>query len=257
MYTKIDNINIFYEFVNLNPQTQNKSFLVFLHEGLGSTKQWFGFHKELSEALNLPAISYDRYGYGKSDELKDKRPLDYQKKEAYFLNKLLKKIKIPLPVILFGHSDGATIALMYAALFPNNVKAVISEAHHVIIEKHTQLGVLQAIEAYEKTNFRNALMKYHGNKVDSMFYAWANTSALPEALNFNMTNYLPKISAPVLAIQGTNDQYGTFEQLKLIKQYCNKSKILFVQDCDHYPHRNKKDFIINSVRNFLYEFDVL
>ena len=251
MNVKINDINIHHKFINKNEKNTSKPIIVFLHEGLGSIEQWFAFDDLLCKELNLPGFSYDRYGYGKSSELKEKRKNNYAHNEADFLNILLQKLNINNPVILFGHSDGATISLIYAANYPNNILAVISEAHHVIIEKKTVAGMKMAINAYEKGKLKKALEKFHPNKIDSMFYAWANLSNETDAEKYSIVSELKKIKAPVLAIQGDKDQYGTYKQLSLIKENCKKSRIKLIENCGHIPHREKTNIVINEIKDFL------
>jgi len=251
MFLKIDNININYKFINESELNSQKPIIVFLHEGLGSIEQWFGFDDLLCKELNLPGLSYDRYGYGKSSELKEKRSNNYAHNEANFLNILLKKLDINNPVIIFGHSDGATISLIYAANYPDNILAVISEAHHVIIEKETVIGMKAAITAYENGRLKKALEKFHPNKVDSMFYAWANLSNETDAEKYSIVNELKKIKAYVLAIQGDKDQYGTYKQLSLIEENCKNSRIKLVENCGHLPHREKTNIVIDEIKDFV------
>ncbi len=251
MQVEINGINIFYKLINNSKENEQKPFIVFMHEGLGSVAQWFGFDDLLCKEINLAGLSYDRYGYGKSSQLREKRMPDYIFKEADFLNLLLLKLNIKIPVILFGHSDGATISLIYAATYPKNIIAVISEAHHIIIEQKTIEGMKKAAKAYENGKLKNALAKYHPQKVDSMFYAWADFSLYPNATDFSLVSELKKIQAPVLAIQGENDQYGTDKQLKLVEKYCPNSITKLIEDCGHIAHRERTEIVIGEIKNFL------
>lgn len=129
-YLTINNKAISYEYLNQIYSADTDCVLVFLHEGLGSVEQWKDFPDSLSKRLKIPALAYDRYGYGKSEQLTEKRPNNYLETEAtnwlpQILTQLIPENK---KTILIGHSDGGTIALLYASLFPNNVKAVITEA---------------------------------------------------------------------------------------------------------------------------------
>jgi len=250
MTVNIDKKNIFYEFINTN-LINEKPLIVFLHEGLGCSEQWRGFPKFLCDTINFPGLVYDRYGYGKSSVLKEKRSMFYLHDEAHFLNILLKELKIETPVYLFGHSDGGTIALLHAANYPDNVKGVISEAHHVLIEEESIVGIKNAINAYEKGKLKPALEIFHGSKVDSMFYGWANTWVNTDTSKYFLYDELEKIVCPVLAIQGENDQYGTYKQIQAIVDYCSNNEIFWLKNCGHVPHFEFKKKIVEKVAEFL------
>lgn len=251
MKIEINHISIFYKLINTKTLNEQKPFIIFLHEGLGSVEQWFGFDEQLCKELDLPGMAYDRNGFGKSSELKQERKEDYLYTDAKLLNNLLKKLKIKTPIIIFGHSDGGTLGLLYSALYPQNVSAVISEAHHVIIEQITIKGMKDAIYAYQNEKLKIALEKFHPNKVDSMFWAWANMSLQTEALKFSLVHELKKITVPVFAFQGENDQYGSEKQLLLIKENCSDATTLLIENCSHYAHREKTEIVISEIKKFL------
>jgi pimeloyl-ACP methyl ester carboxylesterase len=255
MNIEINKIHINYTFFNNELFNIEKPLLVFLHEGLGCIEMWGKFPKLLSDTLNLPALLYDRYGYGKSSKLKEKREIFYLHDEADFLKNLLKKLSIKNKIIIFGHSDGGTIALLYASKYPKNILAVITEAHHIIIEKESQAGIKIAVDAYENNNLRELLKRYHGDNVDTMFYGWANPWLTQEAEKYTLIDELTKIKAPVLSFQGEKDQYGTFTQLKVITDYCpnKQSEIHWLKNCGHNPHKEKTEFIIDKTTQFLKE----
>lgn len=253
MNIEINNIHINYSFLNKELLNTEKPLIVFLHEGLGCIEMWKNFPKLLSDELKLPALLYDRYGYGKSSKLREERDVYYLHDEADFLDELLKKMSISNKIIVFGHSDGGTIALLYASKYPKKILAAITEAHHIVIEKESQEGIKIAVDAYENTNLRELLKRYHGDNVDTMFYGWANTWLTQEAKKYTLTDELKKIEVPVLSFQGDNDQYGTFVQLKAIIENClnKKSEIHYLKDCGHSPHKEKPYFIIDKTVEFL------
>lgn len=249
MFIEINHKKIYYEFVNKQFFNSNKAIIVFLHEGLGCIEQWFDFPEKLTSSLQIAGFLYDRYGFGKSAESIEKKQPNYLEIEADFLHQLINKLFPDKQIILFGHSDGATIALMYASKYLQNLKAVISIAHHIVIEQKTIEGVKKAIEAYKNGKLKNSLLKFHGKKTDKMFQDWADASIC--SYDFDMSDELKKITAPVLAIQGDNDQYGTNLQLELIEKNISNSKTLLVENCDHYPQRRYPDLVIESVKNFI------
>ena len=166
---------------------QNEPLLLFLHEGLGSIAQFKNFPANLCETLGLPGLVYDRYGYGYSTPLQEKRTLDYLEVEAnYYLPKLIEKLGLGTQeIILVGHSDGASIALIYASLFPKNIKMVVSMAAHVFNEPLSIGSIKKLIQLYENNDkIKKSFEKYHFEHTDSTFYAFANTITHPKFKNF-------------------------------------------------------------------------
>ncbi len=234
----------------------NTPVLIFLHEGLGSIAQWKDFPQLVADATGFPALVYDRYGYGHSTPFFDKRKLDYLHREAqYFLPLLLEKLNLThRPLILIGHSDGASIALIFAATFPKQVQAVVSIAAHVFVEDISLQGIRLAKAQYLKDNtLKEKLKKYHFNHVDSTFFAWTDTWLLPEFKHWNIINLLPRITAPVLAVQGENDEYGTEQQLDYIIQNVSHplSKKILIPNCRHSPHIQAKQALFQEINVFL------
>lgn len=219
--------------------TDDSCVLVFLHEALGSIGQWKGFPQQLCNALHLNGIVYEREGYGHSSALRKQRTNRYLHEYAWeelpeLLDTILPKEK---QVVLIGHSDGASIALLYAARFPKRVKAVVSMAAHVLVEEITRKGIAPAVQAY-KAGKLEGLRKYHGDKTKELFYAWANTWNLPEFRDWNICEDIETVTCPVLALQGVNDQYGTFLQLDLIEKAIRKGQVTktMIPRCGHHPH---------------------
>lgn len=219
--------------------TDDSCVLVFLHEALGSIGQWKGFPQQLCNALHLNGIVYEREGYGHSSALRKQRTNRYLHEYAWeelpeLLDTILPKEK---QVVLIGHSDGASIALLYAARFPKRVKAVESMAAHVLVEEITRKGIAPAVQAY-KAGKLEGLRKYHGDKTEELFYAWANTWNLPEFRDWNICEDIETVTCPVLALQGVNDQYGTSLQLDLIEKAIRKGQVTktMIPRCGHHPH---------------------
>ncbi|MBC9813826.1 alpha/beta hydrolase [Crocinitomicaceae bacterium CZZ-1] len=219
--------------------TDDSCVLVFLHEALGSIGQWKGFPQQLCNALHLNGIVYEREGYGHSSALRKQRTNRYLHEYAWeelpeLLDTILPKEK---QVVLIGHSDGASIALLYAARFPKRVKAVVSMAAHVLVEEITRKGIAPAVQAY-KAGKLEGLRKYHGDKTEELFYAWANTWNLPEFRDWNICEDIETVTCPVLALQGVNDQYGTSLQLDLIEKAIRKGQVTktMIPRCGHHPH---------------------
>lgn len=213
--------------------------LIFLHEALGSIGQWKGFPQQVCNALQMNGIVYEREGYGHSSTLQQQRTNRYL--HDYAWEELPELIDIILPkekqVILVGHSDGASIALLYAARFPGKVKAIVSMAAHVIVEEVTLKGIAPAVNAYRAGKLEG-LRKYHGDKTEGLFYAWADTWNLKAFRNWNLCEDIEAICCPVIALQGVDDQYGTPLQLELIEKAIKEGKVtkILIPKCGHHPH---------------------
>src|SRR3954471_1535772 len=187
--------------------------LVFLHEGLGSIRQWRDFPAKLAAATGRRALVYDRYGYGQSDVLQEpKRSIQFMHDEALLaLPALLQHLGVKQP-ILIGHSDGASIALIHGGA-GHAVRAVAAMAPHVFIEPVCLASIASAVETFERTDLKERLGRYHRD-ARKTFYGWADVWLDPEFPAWDIRQaYLPKIRCPVIAIQGYDDEYGTMAQL--------------------------------------------
>jgi pimeloyl-ACP methyl ester carboxylesterase len=226
--------------------------LVFLHEALGSIEQWRDFPSALAEATNCDALLYDRWGHGKSDPLDAKRTLSYVHDEALdSLPQVLRESNVA-DVVLIGHSDGASIALIFAAEYPEVARGVISEAAHVFVEDITLAGIREAVKTYDTTRFQARLARYHGDNTEKIFRAWYETWLSPEFKTWNIEDCLPRIKCPVLVIQGEDDQYGTEAQVEAIaRQVAGRSKCLLIPNCAHIPHRQARDIVAQEMTEFI------
>ena len=224
--------------------------LVFLHEGLGSIRQWRDFPQKVARATGCRALVYDRYGYGNSDVLEEPRVSvrfmhDGALKE---LPALLAALKVENPVLV-GHSDGASIALIYAGTFP--VRGVALMAPHVFIEEFN-LGSIRKITAtFETSGLKAGLGKYHRDSART-FHLWSDAWLDPEFRDWNIEAYLPRIRCPVLAIQGEADEYGTMAQLDAIaRQVGGPCELLKLPDCGHSPHKDQPGRVLASLTGFI------
>ncbi len=249
-----------YQWINDNSCNPEKPVIVFLHEGLGCMKLWKDFPLRLCRMTGCRGLMYDRYGYGESDKIKGPRENDFLYNEAAsVLPELLQKLNITEPVMLFGHSDGGTISLIFAALYPERTVAIVAESSHIFLEPVTIRGIKQAIFAYSNNGLKEKLEKYHGDKTDSMFYSWANVWTSEETAGWSIELILPEITSPVLAIQGENDNYGTALQTETITSHVNgPSKLLHIPDCGHIPHHEHQETVlINTAEFFAGQFELV
>lgn len=236
--------------------------LVLLHEGLGSVAQWtwrdVDVPRRLALRLRRPVLAYDRLGFGRSDRLPERRRPDYLYREARrILPAVLDRCGIRRCHLL-GHSDGASIALLFAALVPERTVAVVSEAAHVFIEAHSLAGIRAARAAFHQpgSRLRAALARHHGDKVDWMFENWADVWLDPAYHAFDMTALLPRIVAPTLAIQGADDAYGTPAQLAAIARAAGGPvETWLIPGCGHAPHFEAADRVLPRVAAFLERAD--
>lgn len=227
--------------------------LVFLHEGLGSILHWRDVPRQLAEATGLPALVYDRWGFGRSEPLRLPRPDDYLEREATeALPDLLAACGIGRH-ILVGHSDGGTIALLRAAQQPAGLLGVVTEAAHVFVEDCTIAGIENAVTAWRETDLPRRLARYHGDKAETVFRGWAETWLRPSFRNWRMVHRLPAIRGPCLVIQGNDDEYGTLAQVETIaSSIAGPTEVLLVPDCGHSPHLEARDIVLPAIARFVH-----
>ncbi|AXT58609.1 alpha/beta hydrolase [Aquimarina sp. AD1] len=230
----------------------SKPTIIFLHDSLGCIELWRDFPNKIKQSTNFNVLSYDRQGYGKSERFSEtKRSKDYLKKEAEILARLIDTLELK-KVILFGHSDGGTIALLTASLYPEKVTGIITEGAHVFVEKETLQGIRKAKIAYKTTNLKDKLTKYHQNNTEDVFRMWTETWLSPSFLDWNIENYLSNIQCPSLIIQGENDEYGTLEQVySIVRKTTGKSKSLIIPNIGHTPHKENSEVVIDKTTKFV------
>jgi pimeloyl-ACP methyl ester carboxylesterase len=221
--------------------------IVFLHEGLGSVAQWRDFPRLMGEYCGCNVFMYDRFGHGKSGRAFEKRGVDYLEKEAWeILHPLLQHYGIQNP-ILVGHSDGGTIALLYASRFP--VKKLITEAAHIFVEAVTLDGIREAIT--RKSLLMEKLKAYHGDKTEDLWSAWADTWLSDDFKHWNIETHLKNITCPSLIIQGENDPYGTNLQVeRIVSGIGVPAKALLIPKIGHTPHYEAKEIVQEAMIDF-------
>jgi pimeloyl-ACP methyl ester carboxylesterase len=226
--------------------------LVFLHEGLGSIAQWRDFPYTVSSNVHLPAVVYERGGYGDADPLVGPRSVRYIHEEAIqSLPEVLRQLQID-DAILIGHSDGGSIALIFAAVWPEKVRGIITEAAHVFVEEATLAGIREAVRSYDSTDLPNRLSKYHGRNTEAAFRGWSDTWLSPAFRNWNIEEYLPDVRCPVLAIQGRDDEYGSPAQVEaIVSGVSGPSEPLIINDCGHVPHHQARERVLAEMTRFI------
>jgi pimeloyl-ACP methyl ester carboxylesterase len=224
--------------------------LVFLHEGLGSIRQWRDFPGQVARATGCRALVYDRYGYGNSDVLREARVgVEFMHDAALNeLPELLENLNIGNPVLV-GHSDGASIALIYAGTY--QVRGVAAMAPHVFVEDVCVDSIQQAAKQFESTDLPMRLGRYHRNSRKT-FHLWADAWLDPAFRQWNIEEYLPRIRCPLLAIQGEDDEYGSMAQLDAIaRQAGGPCELLKLPQCGHSPHKDQPEKVLKCVVDFV------
>jgi pimeloyl-ACP methyl ester carboxylesterase len=254
MHVEVNGDSIYVKLLlHRSPETGEQSHtLVFLHEALGSVGQWKSFPRELCMAMGCDGVVYDRSGHGQSSPMRKPRDVHFYQEEAeVVLPALLSALNIRRPLLL-GHSDGATIALKFASSFSDAAVGVISMAAHVIIEDITLDGIRDAQRLYTETDLRAKLTRYHGDKTDAVFSAWADTWLQPGMKQWHMLDDLRLITCPVLIIQGERDAYGSRAQVDAIAEHVHgKHEILWLKDCGHVPHLEERQAVIEAAGRFI------
>ena len=226
--------------------------MVFLHEGLGSVSLWKDFPDTLCNALGLRGLVWSRPGYGRSTPraADEHWAPDFMHRQASAaLPALFDALDIRRPW-LFGHSDGGSIALLYAAMFPDSLRGAVVLAPHIFVEELSITSIAQARVAYETQGLRERLSRHHDD-VDSAFYGWNDIWLAPAFRDWNIESELDAIRCPLLAIQGEADAYGTMRQVLGIRDRLPNTEVLSLPDCGHSPHRDQPQAVIDAVRQFI------
>jgi pimeloyl-ACP methyl ester carboxylesterase len=243
---------VYYEWIS---PSDSPVILVFLHDAIGSVSQWKNFPHELCAALGLPGLSYDRQGHGKSDGLTRERGANYMHHYAWEeLEQVIAQLAPEKKLILIGHSDGGSIALLYASRHPQKVKAVVTMAAHVFVEEITLEGILETRQLFTSGDWLEKLSTHHGEKTKQIFNAWHETWTSDQFRNWNITAVLPFISSPALIIQGEDDNYGTEKQVDEIMEHISsvtKEKWMIPAPCGHAPWKKKPKELIEKIKLFL------
>jgi pimeloyl-ACP methyl ester carboxylesterase len=224
--------------------------IVMLHEGLGSVSMWRDFPARLASATHRNVIAYSRHGYGRSAPFRRPRTIRYMHDEALLvLPQFLDALGVENP-ILFGHSDGGSIALIHAGGSGRKVGGAVVLAPHVFVEDLSVASIAAAKSAFENTDLRERLMRYHDD-VDGVFRGWNDIWLDPEFRSWNIEEYLPRITCPVLAMQGTCDEYGSMEQISRIARGAAKVARVELANCRHSPHRDQPEQVLEAVARWL------
>jgi pimeloyl-ACP methyl ester carboxylesterase len=246
-FTSIGPGRIEYEHIAGDPQSPT---IVMLHEGLGSVSMWKDFPERLARTTRNSVVVFSRHGYGRSERVQAPRSVSYMHNEALtVLPQFLDALGIVNP-ILFGHSDGGSIALIHAGGSGRKVSGIVALAPHVLVEEISVTGISAAKIAYETTTLRDRLARYHDD-VDGAFWGWNKIWLDPAFREWNIEKYLPRIACSVLAIQGEDDEYGTMGQIDRIARAAADVELFKLEHCGHSPHRDCPDAVLERVSQWI------
>ena len=230
--------------------------IVFLHEGLGSVSMWKDFPDRLCAAGGFRGLVFSRPGYGTSTPRPHDRRWrpDFMHRQARdVLPALFDALALDTtrhPSWLFGHSDGGSIALLHASMFPDRVAGVIALAPHLFVEQLSVDSIATTRDVYETTDLREKLARHHAD-VDSAFWGWNDIWLDPAFRDWNIGASLSAVTAPVLAIQGIDDEYGTMAQIDGIRAALPKTRLVKLTQCGHSPHRDRPEAVIDETVRFV------
>jgi pimeloyl-ACP methyl ester carboxylesterase len=248
-FLTIDGVRL--EYSCSGPPPSDAPTAILLHEGLGCVDLWRDFPGALAKTLDCGIFSYSRQGYGASDPVPLPRPLNYMTLEAInILPKIIERLS-PIHFQLIGHSDGATIAAIYAGdIGHDKLSGITLIAPHFFVEDMGITQIEAARHAFETTDLPGKLGKYHRD-AENAFYGWNQSWLHPDFRSWDVQDVIEKITTPILAIQGMNDQYGTLLQIEAIKERARVSLgVEILQDCKHSPHLEHPTKVLGAIKTF-------
>ena len=239
------------EYRMVGPAPDQAPTIVMLHEGLGCVGLWGDFPEKLQAATSAGVFVYSRAGYGASTPAALPRPLDYMHVEAReVLPKLLDVIGFRRGLLL-GHSDGASIAAIYAGSHQDHrVQGVAMIAPHFIVEDISVSSIAEIRQAYENTELKARLSRWHKD-VDNAFYGWNGAWLDPRFRSWDISEYLAYIRVPVAILQGADDRYGTLRQVEIAQEECYcPTDVTIIPGAGHSPHREAPEATLDTISDF-------
>jgi pimeloyl-ACP methyl ester carboxylesterase len=224
--------------------------IVLLHEALGSVSHWRDFPERLAERCEMDVLLYSRLGHGQSEGPPETRSRRYFEKQSLeVLPALLAHFAVGSPVLL-GHSEGAAIALIYAAMHPEKVRALVLESPILCAEPASAAGMALAERAWQETDFRERLSRHHRDP-DAVFSAWLSIRESDSLLTLPLEAYLPSVRRPVLVLQGDRDEYATSLQMDALRPLAPQMLLVQLPDTGHTPHRERPEVVLDEITGFL------
>lgn len=242
---ELDGLNHEYDDVAGAP---DRAPLLFLHEGLGSVGLWRGFHRRIAAGTGRRTVAYSRLGHGRSDRPRTPRTTSFMADEAAtVVPALCGALGLDRPVLV-GHSDGGTIALLAAAQHP--VTAAVVLAPHVLVEEFALTAIRSARDAFETGDLRTRMARHHDDP-DAAFYGWNDMWLDPGFRDWDVRDRLGAITAPVLAIQGDDDPYGSIVHVRSVAERAAGPVTITEPSCGHSPHLELPDETATAITGFL------
>jgi pimeloyl-ACP methyl ester carboxylesterase len=239
------------EYRMIGPSPDRAPTIVMLHEGLGSAALWGDFPERLQASTSAGVFVYSRAGYGASSRAKLPRPLDYMHIEALeVLPQLLERIGFRRG-LLVGHSDGASIAAIYAGgVQDHRLQGIALIAPHFIVEDISVSSIAAIKATYETTDLKAKLARWH-NDVDNAFYGWNSAWLDPQFRHWDISEYLAYIRVPIAILQGVNDEYGTMRQVEIAREECYcPVDVTEIPGAGHQPHREAPRVTLDAISEF-------
>jgi pimeloyl-ACP methyl ester carboxylesterase len=240
------------EYRMIGPAPDAAPTIVMLHEGLGSVGLWGDFPEKLAAATGAGVFVYSRAGYGGSSPAPLPRPLDYMHAEALqVLPEILDAIGFRRGLLL-GHSDGASIAAIYAGgVADHRIRALAMIAPHFVVEELSLSSIAEAKAAYEQGSLKTRLARWHGN-VDNAFHGWNGAWLDPRFRGWDISEYLGYVRVPIAILQGADDQYGTLRQIEIAQAECYcPVDVTIIPGAGHSPHREAPGVTLGAIADFV------
>jgi len=240
------------EFRAIPPRRAPRPTIVFLHDALGSVSTWRDFPDRVCAVTGAAGLVFSRSGHGRSSPRALPRPHTYLHDEATrVLPEVLGAQRVTRPIVI-GHSDGATIALLYAASGMPRPEAVVAIAPHVFVEDLTVAGVRETAARFASSDLRHRLWRHHGEQTDSLFAAWTDVWLDPAFRTWNVESDLAASQSPTLLIQGADDEYGSAAQVERISSRLGaRCQTIWLGGCGHFPHLERRDAVVAGIETFL------
>jgi pimeloyl-ACP methyl ester carboxylesterase len=235
-----------------SPVSVQGSPIILFHDSLGSVELWRGFPAALATRTGRKVIAYDRLGFGQSDPRSDTLDMDFiaDEAETYF-----PALRAELGInrfVAFGHSVGGGMAVNCAAKFSDTCDALITESAQAFVEDRTLQGIRAAQALFEDTAQVERLGRYHGDKARWVLDAWIDTWLSPAFSNWSLDSVLPRVTCPLLAIHGADDEYGSPRHPELIGRLAGgPTRVEVIPDTHHVPHREREAAVLDLVAEFL------
>ncbi len=244
------------EYAWVAPERRDAPLAVFLHEGLGSLSMWRDWPQAVCDAAGMRGLVYSREGYGRSTPRPHSQtwaPSFMHDQAQAALPALLAALAVDAasdPAWLVGHSDGGSIALIHAAMFPGNVAGVVAIAPHIRVEDVSIESIERARDAFRDTDLQQRLARHHDDPV-SAFGGWCGAWLDPEFRRWSIEDMLRAIRCPLLAVQGDRDEYGTLAQIDGIAERVPGAVRHVMTGCGHSPHRDAPGLLTTAIAQFV------